>query len=356
VLDAQPPEEHVAGRLHQLLALDDATALVHGPAATGVRLEHGRLGLLDLQEERVGGVAAEQQRDPGARAHATHADHLVRDVDKPVGAQEVAPVVLQGLLVVAQVGAQPLADDLRAIVAADLVDRYDQWRIADDARLAGNVVGQLGERTEAVLAPGLGQRLVEVLASRPAQVLGDLLLVQPGVPDVDRAHRRERAHRPAVGARRATDGVAAHAAAESAIAARHLDARGQALDVPFPGPGQGLVEVVDVEDEPAVRCGEPAEVGEVRIAAQLDARAADRRAGEVGGHDRRGAAEEREGRAHHAAVADGHELGRPRARLSHEDLDRIGAIHQRLTDRTWSQRTSRPRGSPGAPPRTARST
>ena len=39
---------------------DDALSVVLVPALAEVWLEHGRLGLLDLQEQRVIGVAAEQ--------------------------------------------------------------------------------------------------------------------------------------------------------------------------------------------------------------------------------------------------------------------------------------------------------
>ena len=49
-----------------------------------------------------------------------------------------------------------------------------------------------------------------------------------------------------------------------------LQARRQALDVPLPRPGQGLVEVVDVEHQAALRGGEHPEVGQVGIAAGLD--------------------------------------------------------------------------------------
>ena len=51
----------------------------------------------------------------------------------------------------------------------------------------------------------------------------------------------------------------------------------------------GLVEVVDVEDQAPVRGREDTEVGEVRIAAELDVQIGVRRSTEVGRHDSRGA-------------------------------------------------------------------
>jgi hypothetical protein len=53
------------------------------------RLEHRGLGLLDLQEERVAVVAAEQQDDPRAQSDAADADHLVREVDRVVARGEL---------------------------------------------------------------------------------------------------------------------------------------------------------------------------------------------------------------------------------------------------------------------------
>ena len=64
-------------------------------------LEHGGLSLLDLQEQRIAPVAAEQQHDPGARADAADADHLARDVDQPELLQQLAAVEVQRRAVVA---------------------------------------------------------------------------------------------------------------------------------------------------------------------------------------------------------------------------------------------------------------
>ena len=61
----------------------------------------------------------------------------------------------------------------------------------------------------------------------------------------------------------------APSAVEAAVAPGDLEARRQALDVPLPRPRQGLVEVVDVEDQPPVGGGEDAEVRQVGVAAHL---------------------------------------------------------------------------------------
>ena len=54
-------------------------------------------------------------------------------------------------------------------------------------------------------------------------------------------------------------------------AAGHHEARREPLDVPLPRPRQGLVEVVDAEDEIALLGPEDAEVEEMRVTAELHA-------------------------------------------------------------------------------------
>ena len=65
-------------------------------------LEHRALGLLHLQEERVLSVAAEHQRDPGARADASDAHDLAREVDEAELLEQHPPVVLERGPVAAQ--------------------------------------------------------------------------------------------------------------------------------------------------------------------------------------------------------------------------------------------------------------
>ncbi len=103
-------------------------------------------------------------------------------------------------------------------------------------------------------------------------------------------------------------------ASKPRLRAGDLEAGGQALDVPLERSGMGLVEVVDVEDERPLGRGEPAEVGEVGIAAELDGQARAIGGAEVVGHDRGGAPVERERGRSHAPVADRDELGRPASR------------------------------------------
>ena len=56
---------------------------------------------------------------------------------------------------------------------------------------------------------------------------------------------------------------------EVAVAAADLEARGEALHIPLERAGQRLVEVVEVEDEIPLGRRVAADVGEVRVAAEL---------------------------------------------------------------------------------------
>ena len=81
------------------------------------------------------------------------------------------------------------------------------------------------------------------------------------------------------------------------------DACSQALDVPFPGAGQRLVKVRQIEDKVALGCAEAAEVHEVAVAAKLDADAGRRRRGQVESHCPSRPTQKRERRWEHAAIA-----------------------------------------------------
>ena len=114
-----PAEEDVARRLHQPLAGDDALAAVAVLALADEPLQHRRLRLLDLQEQRVSVVDAEEERDPGAGADAADPDDLAGEVDEaelleqvaavglerpPVGADQLVDLVLERVSLVARRG------------------------------------------------------------------------------------------------------------------------------------------------------------------------------------------------------------------------------------------------------------
>ena len=96
------------------------------------RLEHRRLRLLELEEQRVVVVAADQEQDPGAGADAADADDLPGGVHVPVALEQVAPVARQR----APVGADHAPHDVLEVVSLgtrqDVLDRRDERRVADD--------------------------------------------------------------------------------------------------------------------------------------------------------------------------------------------------------------------------------
>ena len=90
-----PAQEDVARGGHEVLAVDDAFAVGAVSARSDELLEHRRLGLLGLEEQRVGVVAAEHQHDPRPGADAADPDHLAGDVGQAELLQQVATVALQ---------------------------------------------------------------------------------------------------------------------------------------------------------------------------------------------------------------------------------------------------------------------
>ncbi len=211
--------------------------------------------------------------------------------------------------------------------------------------LAVNDLGELGERLQAVARVRLGGDLLGAprgcfgrLLLRLALLGGlrgldgrhEFVLGEVRVPDVHGVHGRELGHGAAVGAHRSARRLARVGLAEAVVARRDGEARGHARDVVLERAGQGLVEVVEVEEQGALRRGEDAEIGEVGVAAELRHKAGPRRVFEVGGHDPRRASVEGERRDQHAPVADGHEVGLSSCVLFFQQRDRVGAVRGRL--------------------------
>ena len=115
------------------------------------------------------------------------------------------------------------------------------------------------------------------------------------------------------------------------LAAGDHEACRETLEVPLPGRRQGLIEVVDGEDDLPLRGGETPEVDQVGVSAALHANAGRRSARQVHRHGERRAAVEGERRQDHAAVAKGQELG---------EASFVGLEHQ--ADRVRPVRGCRP--------------
>ncbi len=246
---------------------------------------------------------------------------------------------------------RPASSDLEAlpchVLGEQLIDRHEQRRVGDDPRPAVHHPGQLGHLLHAVpgarLGQALGHRLALPLLELGFELRPQLVHVHVRVPDIQVGHRGEVAHRLAVAGDGGHDDLTALLAGESVAPGRDFQAGGQPLDVPFPGAGQRLVEVVDVEHQAALGRSEDAEVGQVRVTAGLHGQPGDRRAGQVAGHRQRRAAVVGERGHHHPAPAHRHQLGHTRLRLFFQQRDRVGPVRWRVKLRMAGARHLGPR-------------
>ena len=192
-----------------------------------------------------------------------------------------------------------------ALLGGELRERHQLGRAGVKAQAPAVAHREAVGRAHAVLLA----RLLHDLADGPPGLAVELELVEHaldvemGVPDVELALLRKVGHRATILLGAGAHGVLAVLLGEAPVAPADLDARHKAHDVPLPGPGRGLVKVVDVKDEVARVAHEDAEVADVRVADALDLDAGDGHGGEVGGHDDGAAAIERERRDAHALVA-----------------------------------------------------
>ncbi len=125
---ADPAEHDVARRLQETLTLHHPLTVTTESAATGVSLQHRSLGFLDLEEQRVARVAAEEQRDPAPRADTADADDLPAEVDQAVALDQAPAVGLQGAAVHADAVLQPASHLLDLACREQVAQRDDHRR------------------------------------------------------------------------------------------------------------------------------------------------------------------------------------------------------------------------------------
>jgi hypothetical protein len=321
-----PAQEDVAGGLQHPLTLDHPLAVLLAAALPEVALQDRGGCLLDLQEQRVALVAALEQDDEGPGADAAHPHHLAGQVDEPEPLQQLALIVAEGGPVGPELRMERVFDLLLGEAVGGVhVPGWDHDRgLAHDPVLAVDHLGELGQRLQAVTRPGLGGVPAGGLLGPPGDLrpflglrglrggaanrLHELVLGQVGIPDLHCAHPGEAGHRLPIGGHRPQRGRLGVGLGEAVVASGDGEAGRQPLDVVLERPRQGLVEVVEVEQQPPLGRGEDPEVGEVGVAAQLDGEAGRGRAGQVGGHDLGRAPVEGERRDQHAAVPDRHQV------------------------------------------------
>ncbi len=187
-------------------------------------------------------------------------------VGQVVAIDEHAALVRQRLPVAAE-GLLQVFDEFAGLGVPGVIH---QGRVVADLRPAVLQIDELGEivlraamRRLANVGPGL-------LAERFfRQVIEQFIDINSLVPDIDRRHPRKPGHLQSVAAGAGQRRVARLPALELVVAAGDDEARGEPLDIPFPGSRQGLVEIVHVENQMPFRRRENAEVHQVTISAEL---------------------------------------------------------------------------------------
>src|SRR4029077_14503786 len=134
-------------------------------------------------------VATDEQDDPGPRSDAADAEDFPRRVHVPKALEQTPTVTGERAPVRTNEVAESLLPPCELLRPDQLLDGDDQGRVADDARLAVDELGQLAERLQAVLGPGMRHVLLGALAllggHRRAELGEQLLDVDARVPEVE---------------------------------------------------------------------------------------------------------------------------------------------------------------------------
>src|SRR5215469_13602120 len=123
-----------------------------------------------------------------------------------------------------------------------------------------------------------------------------------------KAQRGKTSHRSAVAARHFLNGVPAATFTPSSFASSENQTRRQTLQVPFPRPGESLVEIVDIEYKVTFGRCICAKISNVSIATNLHAQARLRQSGQISSHERCGSSEEGKRTCCHSPHLQWHEL------------------------------------------------
>ena len=319
----RPAQEDVAGGLHQPLPRDDPLALVRVDALARVRCEHRRTRFLHLQEQGMAFGRGEETHQ-AAGADAADADDLHREVFQAVAIEQHAAIVGQRQAIVLH----PVEE---LLLHALLGDVEEHRRLVHQAMPAIDRRCQLGKQILADALTGLRDHLLPDLPGLGIRrVLDQGLHVQPLVPDVQRAPVRALAHVLPVRTHARDGRLTGLRIGAAIVAGRHGKARGQALDIPLPRRRQRFVEVVDVQNQVALRRGEDAEVQQMAVAAGLHSQAGAGERGQVVSHQSRRTAQEGERAAQHAPITDGDQIRHAMPIRFFEDVDGVASLGRRF--------------------------
>ncbi len=148
----------------------------------------------------------------------------------------------------------------------------------------------LGDASSPRLFDSLLGARAHLFADRFPDAIHQSLHVDSVVPDLECLDERIVGHLLPVGPHGCAGRPYRIVLAQTEVTSGDDHACGKALEVPFPRRGQRLVEVIDVENHIALGRGEAAEVEQMGVATGLYSEPGDRRMGQVGRHQRRGAA------------------------------------------------------------------
>ena len=319
-LAALPAEEDVARRVRDPLAADDALAVVLELARAQVRLEHRRLRLLRLQDERV---LARRGRRAGIPTRACRRCRRRRpcgpcrrtgrcrrgSAGRGRGRRRTGPAARGRTSASSRASAGSKSSRKGTSSGGTLRKRSSPSTRSVSFLTARRLV------LRRALANGFANTIRPLAPSLPPKRSTSSLAVRRSYQTSRWLSSANAAHPLPVLPHAGRHDPPPPIGREPDVAAGDLGAGRHPLDVPLPRAGQRLVEVVGAEDEPAVRRREAAEVRDVGVAARLHRDPRVRRRREVGRHHGRRAAVEGERRHEHPPVADRDQLLHPRGRL-----------------------------------------
>ncbi len=265
-----------------------------------------------------------EETHQAAGADAADADDLHREVFQAVAIEQHAAIVGQRQAIVLH----PLEEHL---LHALLGDVEEHRRLVHQAVPAIDRGRQLGKQILADALAGLLDHLLPDLSRLGIRrVLDQGLHVQTLVPDVQRAPFRALAHVLPVRAHARDGRLPGLRIGAAVVAGRHGKARPEALDIPLPRRRQRFVEVVDVQNQVALRRGEDAEVQQMAVAARLYSQAGAGERGQVVSHQARRAAQEGERAAQHPPITDGDQIRHAIPIGLFQHADRVASLGRRL--------------------------
>src|SRR5215510_16412022 len=146
--------------LYQSLAPDHALAVVAKCTCTREALEDRPRCFLDLKDQRIVRIDADEERDPTAGADAAHADYPVRELDESELPEQHLALVGERLRVAGDCVEQFALNSPTLSLIHELANGNQQRWTADNAALAAYEFRKPLERVHRIALACLGDRLL----------------------------------------------------------------------------------------------------------------------------------------------------------------------------------------------------